>query len=142
MYENIFLFAIHIDMPDRKVTRSATKTYKRLIGGLAKTGKRAFVQPVTRLATKVTKPLHRVPIAGGLVKGAVRVPSKLYKGVSNVVVGAPRAMGRVGGVTRNLILSVVSTPFALTGVDPRGVVGISKRKAIKAKRKAGSKSRR
>lgn len=133
-------------MPVRKASRSATKTYRRLTGGLAKTGNRAFVKPVTRLATRMTKPLHRIPIAGGLVKGAVRMPRKLYRGASNVVVGVPRAMGRVGGVTRDVILSVVSDPLlALTGVDPRGVVGISNRKAIKAKPKkpkARPKSRR
>lgn len=128
-------------MSVRKATRSATQTYKRLTGGLAKRGNRAFVKPVTKFATRVTKPLHRVPIAGGLVKGAVHVPRRLYKGASSVVVGAPRAMGRIGGVTRDLLLSVISTPFALTGFDPRGVVGISTRKAINAKPKR-SKSRR
>ena len=122
-------------MSIRRATRGATKTYKTMTRDVANVGNEVFFKPVTKAATRMIKPLHKVPLAGGIIRRAVSIPHKFYKGASSVVIAVPNAAGKVGGLTGDVIMRVLADPI-------RAVTSPAKKKSKPKAIKARSKSRR
>lgn len=60
-----------------------------------------------------------------------RVPRKVMRSVSTVIIGVPRATKRIGKITKNVISRVMSDPLLAAGLSPVGVVRVMNKPAKK-----------
>lgn len=99
-----------------KITKTATKTYKR---GARLAGKTVnlVMKPGTKLVTSVTR---RVPLFGRPLTSVARMPRRVIQGATNMIIAIPAAAGRAVGTGVSVLSRATLDPLLATGLLPSG----------------------
>lgn len=119
-------------MPIAKVTKTARKTYTkgaRLAGNTVN----LVMRPGTRVLTSVTK---RVPVVGRPLTKVARMPRRVTRGATSMIIAIPTAAGRATKTGVGALSRALFDPLLATGLLPSGTTKrLTKKPRAKSTRK-------